>query len=183
MRRGTIQTNFVNIVAIALLIASAAYGQSLGDVARKNREKKAQSASAEQPKVITNQDLAKPTDSSPEASETKPAASTNTGNNFAARRAAQKHLAEQRAAAQWKKQIVEQESKMNALQARINQLNASIHSAGGGVQTDGPYNYYRARQVERMSQLQEELDEQKRSFGELQEAARRAGMHTVVYDP
>ena len=45
-------------LAIALAIIattiSVAYGQSLGDIARENREKKADSASAEHAKVITN---------------------------------------------------------------------------------------------------------------------------------
>jgi hypothetical protein len=59
-------------LAIALLITmAAAHGQSLGDVARENRQakEKADSASATQAKVITNNDLAK----DPEQTEDEPA--------------------------------------------------------------------------------------------------------------
>ena len=48
-------------IALALLISTASFGQSLGDVARENREEKekqkAASALAAQPRVITNKDL------------------------------------------------------------------------------------------------------------------------------
>ena len=55
---------FLTICAIALLTSSAAYGQSLGDIARENREKKTDDASAAQPKAITNADLPKDPDAS-----------------------------------------------------------------------------------------------------------------------
>jgi len=53
----------------------------------------------------------------------------------------------------------------------------------GSVQYDAPYNRYQARQLERVAQVRRQLDEQKRTLDEMQEAARHAGMHTAVYDP
>ncbi len=52
---------FWKILAIALLMGSVAYGQSLGDIARENREKQnaGRPASTTTPKVITNKDLPK----------------------------------------------------------------------------------------------------------------------------
>jgi hypothetical protein len=75
---------------------------------------------------------------------------------------------------------------------RVDKLKASIHfvdpnnyypydyySAYAGVQE----NRYQARQLERLAQMQQQLDQQRKKLEEMQEAARHAGMHTPVYDP
>ena len=172
---------FLTIFAIALLVSSAAYGQSLGDVARENREKKAEAEYAAQPKVITNAEFPKDPDANQEAAEAQSEASASS--QAADHRSAQQRLAEQRAADQWKRQILAQENKMATLRARIGQLNASIRSAGGSVQYEGPYNRYQARKLQRVAQIQLQLDEQKMKLDQMQEAARHAGMHSAVYDP
>jgi predicted RNase H-like nuclease (RuvC/YqgF family) len=176
------QRVFLKISAIALLMSSAAYVQSLGDIARANREKQnAENTSAAQPRVITNANLPKDPDANQEPAEAQ--SGTNASSTAADHRSAQQRLAEQRAADQWKRQILAQENKMATLQARIDQLNASIRSAGGSVQYEGPYNRHQARQLQRVAQIQLQLDEQKMKLDQMQEAARHAGMHTVVYDP
>ena len=176
------QRVFLKISAIALLMSSAAYGQSLGDIARANREKQnAENTSAAQPRVITNANLPKDPDANQEPAEAQ--SGTNASSTAADHRSAQQRLAEQRAADQWKRQILAQKNKMATLQARIDQLNASIRSAGGSVQYEGPYNRHQARQLQRVAQIQLQLDEQKMKLDQMQEAARHAGMHTAVYDP
>lgn len=173
---------FLAIFATALLMSSAAYGQSLGDIARANREKQnAENASAAQPKVITNANLPKDPDANQESAEAQSGPSATSA--AADHRSAQQRLSEQRAADQWKRQILAQKNKMANLQARIDQLNASIRSAGGSVQYEGPYNRYQARQLQRVAQIQLQLDEQKMKLDQMQEAARQAGMHSAVYDP
>ena len=172
---------FLTIFAIALLVSSAAYGQSLGDVARENRGKKTENASAAQPKVITNAEFPKDPDANQEAAEAQSEASASS--QAVDHRSAQQRLAEQRVAEQWKRQILAQKNKMATLQARIDQLNASIRSAGGSVQYEGPYNRYQARKLQRVAQIQLQLDEQKMKLDQMQEAARHAGMHSAVYDP
>ena len=172
---------FLKICAIALLMHLAAYGQSLGDIARENREKKSEAASAAQPKVITNANLPKDPDANQEPAEVQSGASASS--TAADHGSAQQRLTDQRVAGQWKRQILAQENKMAALQARIDQLNASIRSAGGSVQYEGPYNRYQARQQQRVAQIQLQFDEQKMKLDQMQEAARHAGMHTAVYDP
>ena len=92
-------------------------------------------------------------------------------------------LAEQRAADQWKRQILAQKNKIATLQARLDQLNASIRSAYGTVQYETAYNSYQARQLHRLAEMRRQLDEQKRKLDQMQDAARHAGMHTAVYDP
>ncbi|MGA2201259.1 MAG: hypothetical protein ABSG40_04785 [Terriglobales bacterium] len=186
MQRKVIQLTLLKIFAIAFLMGSATYGQSLGDVARENREKQnAEDASTMKPKVITNADLPKDLNTNQGAREAPPAASAADGSKatdrrLADHRSAQQRLAEQRAAEQWKRQILAQKNKMATLQAKIDQLNASIQSANGSVQSEGPYN---PRQMQRVAQIQQQLDEQKRKLDQMQEAARHAGMHTAVYDP
>src|SRR6267143_2909087 len=179
--RSVMKRMFLKICAITLLMHLAAYGQSLGDIARENREKKSEAASAVQPKVITNANLPKDPDADQEAAEAQSEASASS--QAADHRSAQQRLAEQRAADQWKRQILAQENKMATLQARIDQLNLSIRSAGGSVQYEGPYNRYQAKKLQRVAQIQLQLDEQKMKLDQMQEAARHAGMHTAVYDP
>ena len=82
---------------------------------------------------------------------------------------------------QWKERVLEQQSRIASMQARIDQMNASARS--GGASAQGPYNRYQARQAERAAEMQQRLDEQKRKLDLMQDAARRQGMHTQVYDP
>ena len=204
-------------IALALLISTAAFGQSLGDVARENREEKekqkAASALAAQPRVITNKDLPQDpeqTEDGPQAVPSSNASDTDqaTAENSAEAPVARKHLdhqhiaeprvadqrvpeqrlaekrrAEQRAAEQWKRQILAQKHKLANLQARLDQLSASIQAANGTTQYEGPNGRGQARQLQRIAQIQQQIDQQKITLLEMQEAARRAGMHTVVYDP
>ena len=179
------QRVFFKMLAIALVMNSAAYGQSLGDVARENREKQnANDAStAAKPRVITNKDLPKDPDTNQEPREALSDSGAAPSSQAADYRSVQQRLAEQRAADRWKRLILAQENKMATLQARIDLLNESIRSVNGNVQYEGPYNRYQARQLERVARIQLQLDEQKKKLDEMQEAARHAGMHTAVYDP
>jgi hypothetical protein len=184
MQRGIMQRMFLKTLAIALLMAPAAHGQSLGDVARENREKQnAEDASGMQPKVITNASLPKDPTPNQRSHETQSAMNVAISTRAADRRSAEQRLAEQRAAEQWKRQILAQKIKMATMQAQIDRLNASIHSPNGSTQYDGPYTRNQARQLQRISQIQQQLDEQKRKLDQVQEAARHAGMHSAVYDP
>jgi hypothetical protein len=177
------QRTFLKMVAIALLMASAAYGQSLGEIARENREKQsAQETSGTPPRVITNQDLGEGPEGKPEARLEQPANSRAMSyGQRSDQRSDQQRQQEQHASEQWRRQILAQESRVANIQARIDQINASLRSEGASAQ--GPYTRYQAHQLERAEQMQLQLDEQKRTLYEMQESARRAGMHTTVYDP
>ncbi len=177
------QRPFLKTMSIALLISSAAYGQSLGEIARENRAKQqAATDPAEQPKVITNANL--PKDPNPNPAPPEPAPQASVASIRAAdRRTAQQRAAEQRATGQWKGRIIEQQNRVANLQGRIDLLRASIRAQNGSTQYEGPNGRSQARQMERVAELQQQLDEQKFRLNQMQEAARRAGMHTVVYDP
>jgi hypothetical protein len=187
--------------------------QSLGDIAREYREKQAtENADGAGPKVFTNKDLpANPNKSEGASAESEPAQQpsrpaaiardgNSNGNNedpFAHRfanqqfpnqrygdqRYANQNFANQHATEQWRQRIQMQESRVANLQARIDQMTAMAHSQGGTAQYEGPYNRYQARQMERISQMQQMLYEQKQQLAQMQDEARRAGMHTSVYDP
>ncbi len=199
------QRMFLKILAIALLVVPLSYAQSLGDVARENREKKAEDASTAPAKVITNKDLPKDPEADQDAADApagtdaasaKPAdhasadqrspdqrAAEQRATHRAVQRSMQQRLAEQRAAEQWKRQIVAQENRVAALQSRMDQLNASMRATYGSTQYEAPYSRPQAWQMQRLAQMQQQLDQQRMKLAEMQEAARRAGMHTVVYDP
>jgi predicted RNase H-like nuclease (RuvC/YqgF family) len=191
MHRTSLRSLAIALAIIATMISSA-YGQSLGDVARENRQKKGDNTSAAQPNVITNQDLPKDPAADQAAPEVQPTigppANKSSEQSAADRRTeqrfAQQRLAEQRAAEQWKRRILTQKDKILTLQTRIAHLKATLQFADVSTYPyAGPYNRDQARQLQRITQLQEELDEQQRKLDQMQDAARHAGMHTAVYDP
>src|ERR1700722_4304309 len=182
------QRMFFKVVMLAAVATSVAYGQSLADIARQNQEKKAaEGSNAPVPRVITNKDLPKDPEadqaSSNVASAPNMAASSQPADFRSQQHTAQQHLAAQHATDQWKRQIGAQKDRVAALQSRIDLVNASIRNAYGSVQYDAPYNRYQTREMLRVEQMQLQLDEQKAKLLQMQEAARHAGMHTLVYDP
>jgi len=78
--------------------------------------------------------------------------------------------------------IQEQESRIAELQARIDRANAMMHP-NSTAQYEGPGNRYQAMQAQRIEMMQQMLDQQKQRLAAMQDAARRKGMHTSVYDP
>ena len=188
MRRLSSQNSHLRILlrtlAWLLLTSLVTYGQSLADVARETRDKKA--ASTTPPKVITNADLSKDPngDASPSAGESEKPTAPSPASPASSRKAAEQRAAEQRAAERWKKQILAQKDTIANLETRVDRLKASIHFADPNVYYDAyVYNQYQARQLERLAVLQQQLDQQKKKLEDMQEAARHAGMHTAVYDP
>jgi len=102
MQRWFIQRMFLKILLIALSISSFAYGQSLGDIARENREKQTanDASSTAKPKVITNKDLPKDPEPNTGPSEAQSGANTTASTKAAENRSAERHFAEQRQAEQ-----------------------------------------------------------------------------------
>jgi hypothetical protein len=173
------QRIFLKVMATALFVSSACYAQSLGDVARANRERTAEDAAIAPPMVITTADFPPNTHTNPAPSDSQ----AQKNSQAADHRSAQKRIAEQRLREQWKRQILAQKQKVLLLQARVDQFRASIQAANGSVQFEGPSGRYQARQLQQVTQVQQQLEVQKIKLEQMQEAARRAGMHTAVYDP
>ena len=161
-----------------LLFASVAvYGQSLGDVARQTREKEA--AATTQPKVITDSALLPGVDEASGPAKAQPASGKPRVRNVAATNAP-----DSRAADQWRKQILVQKRTVETLEKRLARFQASLSTVDADAISRGEiFNRNQALQHERIAQVQEQLGEQRARLLELQEEARRAGMHTQVYDP
>ena len=160
------------ITALVFLASVTAYGQSLGDVARETREKKAATAP---PKVIMDSDVAKDAPEKTSAStKAAPSAKTATLTN-----SPDPHAAEQ-----WRRQILAQKRAVSTLEKRLARFQASLSSVDADAIARGEIlSRSQALEQERLAQVQEQLEEQRAKLLELQEEARRAGMHTQVYDP
>jgi predicted RNase H-like nuclease (RuvC/YqgF family) len=164
------------VLAICVLLAlvGAAFGQSLGDVARQTRQKeKARGKAAK--KVVTNEDLPESPDLSPGEHETVgkyQAVPASNGPSGA------------QSAEQWKSSILTQKNSIASLQAQIDKLNGSIRFVEANAYVNGvQYNQYQVKKQQQVSNLQTQLAEQKKKLEEMQDAAKKAGMGSAVYDP
>ena len=82
-----------------------------------------------------------------------------------------------------REKIEAQENRIAEMQARLDRLNAMRNPNGSTVQYDGPGSRYEAMQSQHIEMMQQRLEEQKQRLAAMQEAARREGAHTAVYDP
>jgi len=162
------------IATLVFLAGVTAYGQSLGDVARETREKKAETAAPL--KVITDGDLAKDAPEKTAApSKAQPLGKTGTTSTISP---------DPRTAEQWRRQILAQKRTVVTLEKRLARFQASLSSVDADAIARGEIlTRSQALEQERIAQVREQLDEQRSKLLEMQEEARRAGMHTQVYDP
>ena len=195
----------ISLAASAFLCACQAFGQdapSLGDVARQARlqkqQKDAQAKDAPakdaqtkdapvtsaivkdaQPKaahVITNDEIPQhvgPTGTFAHASQTPgPAdAQPSDGNGKVA-------------AEQWKSQIQAQKNAIASLQSQMNILNESIRYAGGNcVSGCVQWNERQKQKQDQVESMKVQLEELQKRLDEMQDAARKQGFGSSVYDP
>ena len=155
-----------------LCLAAMTYGQSLGDVARAQRQKKQSQNPQTAPKVITNEDLPK---HSPD--EDEPATETQQGNPPT-------RPLGSKSAEQWQADIAAQRNTVASLQNEIDRLSASIHFAPGNcVANCVQHNERQVQKQDEVQRLQAQLEQAKKRLEDLQEAARREGFGNAVYEP
>jgi copper chaperone CopZ len=160
-----------------LLMMASGHAQSLGDVAREQREKLATDGSAPA-KVVTNEDI----------SETDGPESTP---SVRVRRHKVPHPVEPvtrasndtRAAAQWKAKIVAQERTIASLQNQIDRVNASIRFTGVSCYNCAQHNEAQIEKLATVQRMEQQLDQQKQKLEDMQESARKAGLGNAVYEP
>lgn len=179
MNQPVSKISFVALMLSGVMFAQSQSGDALGDIARANRSKQdAQQTAGTSPKVITNQDLpvdpSEGSDESPSQPKTK-LTNVKKPDRNADQRLSNRLIAEQRLDEQWKARIQDQEDRIADLQARIERLNTSIRTAVGTAQYETPASRTHAIQMERLANMQETLDQQKRKLEQMQDAARRAG--------
>jgi hypothetical protein len=148
--------------------------QSLGDVAREQRQKQAKDTHTER-KVVTNEDL-------PEREE--PLSTTSVSSDEHETTPAAPASNDVHAAEQWKAKLETQRGTIASLQSQIDKLNASIHFAGPNcVANCVQYNERQVHKQDEVERLQKQLGDQKQKLEEMQESARKAGLGSSVYEP
>ncbi|MBZ5599645.1 MAG: hypothetical protein LAN83_15145 [Acidobacteriia bacterium] len=181
----------VLLIGLAFLLVTAGYAQSLGDVARENRQKQQakdkqkdkdkdqdkQDAAAAH-KVITNEDMPEHDDALDDSdvgeNGDQPAEAADQSSSGAVTRSGE----------QWKAAIQAQKDAIAAMQSQVDKLNASVHFVEANRYTNGvQYNQYQLEKQKQAQQMQKQLDEQKKKLEDMQEAARKAGFGSAVYDP
>lgn len=162
---------------IAVLPAVSSQAQTLGDVAREQRQKQQnKDAHTTAKKVITDEDLPQHGDGEKEPAKASDAEENGKPDGTAR---AGKVTAEQ-----WKARIVAQKKVVADMQKQADKLANSIHFVSANAYVNGPqYNQMQVRRQEQLRQLQQQLEEQKTKLEDMQEGARQAGFGNAVYDP
>ena len=171
----------LSLVAAAFFLGAAANAQdseSLGEVARQQRLQKEQSATAPgkdavASKVITNEEV-------PEHTEEEPGVKNAKGELL---RAPASKGAKQTAEF-WKSRIQAQKGQIVSLQRRMDEINSSIRFSSFDCGPNCVMRNERQRSKQQQAeQMQGQLEQQKKRLEEMQDAARKQGYGSSVYDP
>jgi hypothetical protein len=153
---------------------------SLGDLARKQREKQAKDKQkdAKPKKVLSNEDLpAHPDDTSASAGDSSEHESSAALSVVPADAVMEN-------ADQWKTAITQQKAAVADLKNHIDKLQDSIHFVEANAYRNGvQYNKVQAQKQQEVQRLQGMLDEQQKNLEKMQETARKAGYGSAVWDP
>jgi predicted RNase H-like nuclease (RuvC/YqgF family) len=164
----------LSLVTLALWAGSLCYSQSLGDVAREQREKQARKdqAAAKPARVITDEDM--PSRSDAPAGEATRATQSDSPSPSPSSKSAE----------QWKARIAAQKKAVENLQGQITRLSASIHYVEANRYYSGvQHNQRQDQKQEQVERLQAQLADQQQKLEDMQEAARKQGFGNAVYDP
>jgi predicted RNase H-like nuclease (RuvC/YqgF family) len=172
-------------VTAALLFSTNTLAQSsdqpsLGNLARKQREKQQQTKNApvKPKKVVTDEDLPAHA-ASDSADETLPHDGPHA--EMSIQRSANDVLQN---GDQMKTAITRQKALIADLKNRIDKLNSSIQFVQANAYRNGvEYNKYQAQKQQEVDRLQGQLNEQQRDLEQMQETARKAGYGSAVWDP
>jgi hypothetical protein len=177
------------ILAGALLALTAASSSqssdapSLGDLARKQRQKQQQpkEASAKPKKVVTNEDIPEHPQTPADSSSADSPHGDGPHDEASVQPAAGDVV---KSGEQWKSAITQQKAAVADLKSQIDKLNGSIHFVEANAYRNGvEYNKVQAQKQQEVQRLQGQLDEQKRNLEQMQESARKAGFGSSVWDP
>ena len=171
---------FFLLAALALFAAIASHGQSLGEVARQQRE--TQNAKTTHSKVVTDEDIpARKEEDADSSDENDAGQERSEGSSLTSDLSAEQIT---RRGEQWKARIEAQKNAVASLQNQFDRLSASIHFVEANRYTNGvQYNQHQLRKQQEARQMQKQLDEQKKKLADMQDAARREGFGNKIYDP
>jgi hypothetical protein len=84
----------------------------------------------------------------------------------------------------WKSQILAQKNAVAQLQQDVKSLSDSIHYAGGNcIANCAQWNERQQQKQQEVDTMKAQLEEQQKALEEMQEAARKEGFGSTVYDP
>ncbi|MCU1302104.1 MAG: hypothetical protein JWQ87_2388 [Candidatus Sulfotelmatobacter sp.] len=168
------------LTAAAIFFAGTSYAQDaqpLGDLARQHRQQAAATPKkdASASKVITNEEI-------PEQPDETPATVNKHGNGGNSTPSASNKT--KQPAEYWKSRIQAQKAQIASVQKRIDEINSSIRFSfvNCGTSCDLRNERQRTKQ-QHVEQMQGQLQVQKRELEDTQDAARKQGYGSSVYDP
>jgi hypothetical protein len=171
------------LVTAAFFLGAAANAQdseSLGEVARQQRLQKEQAATAPGKdavtyKVITNEEI-------PEHKQKEDEPGVKNAKGELLRSPASKGA--KQTAEFWKSRIQTEKGQIASLQRRIDEINSSIRFSSFDCGPNCVMRNERQRSKQQQTeQMQSQLEQQKKRLEEMQDAARKQGYGSSVYDP
>ena len=169
----------LTLTAIVLALTFSSFAQSpgspsLGDLARKQREKQ-QAKNTKPKKVVTNEEI-------PEAA-TSVDAEHNDGPHD---EASVQHPAGDvlKTGDAYKAEIAQRKAALADLKTQMDKVNGSIHFVEANAYRNGvEYNKRQAQKQQEVEHLKSQYEVQKRDLEQVQENARKAGFGSAVWDP
>jgi hypothetical protein len=173
------------LTSASLILSAVASSQSSGapsldEVARKQRQRQQQHAkdSSDKPqKIVTNEDIPGHPETLSESHESS--GGTGGGESFS--------LASgdvTKTGVRWKAAIERQKSAIAALISHIDKLQSSIYFVEANAYSNGVrYNRIQAQKQREVERLEGQLSDLVKKLDEMQEAARKAGFASAVWDP
>lgn len=156
-------------ITILLTVVVGVYGQSLGDVARQQRQKQQAKKGQAAPKVITNEEIPEHPQDPSDQNQAEEPASPAMGS---------------KPAEHWKSEIQAQKQAVASLQSQIDKLNSTIHFVEANRYRNGvQYNQRQEQKQEQVERMKDQLAQQQKKLEDMQEAARKDGYGNAVYDP
>jgi hypothetical protein len=161
------------MTGVVISLGALCYGQSLGDVAREERQKQGAKKTQGATKVITNEDLPEHPDSYDSHASSQADSERGSSRPMGSK-----------SAEQWRAEIRAQRKSVDDLQSQIDRLNSSIHFAPGNcVSNCEQWNERQIQKQDEVRRQQDELEQQKKKLEDMQEAARKEGYGNAVYEP
>jgi hypothetical protein len=164
------------VVGLGALAAGSVFAQSLGDVAREQKQSSAQTKPAAK-KVITEDDLPTQETISTGSSDTK---GTDTSKEEKRGDSTADKL---QSADEFKAAIQSQKQNVDSLQKQVDDMKASVHFVEANRYSNGvEHNERQIQKQKEADRLQKQLDEEKSRLQDMQEQARKAGFGSTVYE-
>jgi hypothetical protein len=147
-------------------------------LARQQRQQKEQSKaapgkSAKPSKVITNEEIP----------EHAGGTSTTAAHSVERTSAPDSSSGPKLSSEQWRSQIVTQKNQLASLQRQVDDLNESVRFAPACVANCVGWNERQREKQQQAERMQAQLGEQKRRLEDTQDAARKQGYGSSIYDP